>query len=293
MPMRKLSSNAVLLIAAAALAAAVTPIRAQQGQIFHPDSATKPSFEVATVKPNDDPRPGLNFALSVGNFSATHVTLKDLLMLAYNFRSDDQLIGAAGWMTTAHFDIKAKGSDADIEAFSKLGFQQKLEEVRLMLQSLLAERFALKVSFKTADLPVYALVAAKDGPKMKEVEISAFPPPGTPAPPGAHLPGIRPTGPNQITATAWPMNEMATWLSHFNEIGNRVVVDQTGLKGYYDFVLNGVSQQYPEPTLLNGSPVDATSIFAALPEQLGLNLEAKKAPVEVLLIDHAEQPSAN
>jgi uncharacterized protein (TIGR03435 family) len=89
------------------------------------------------------------------------------------------------------------------------------------------------------------------------------------------------------------MNEMAQWLSHFNEIGNRVVVDETGLKGYYDFVLNSVSQQYPEPTLLNGSPVDATSIFTALPEQLGLKLEARKAPVEVLVIDHAEQPSAN
>jgi uncharacterized protein (TIGR03435 family) len=286
-------SGASLFLAATALAAAVTPIRAQQGQIFHPDIANRPSFEVATIKPNDDPRPGLNFALSVGNFSAKQATLKDLMMLAYNFRSDDQIVGLSAWMTSAHFDIKAKASDADIEAFSKLGFQQKLEDVRMMLQSLLADRFALKVSFKTADLPVYALVVAKDGPKMKAVEISAFPPPGTQAPPGAHLPGIRPTGPNQITATAWPMNEMATWLSHFNEIGNRVVVDETGLKGNYDFVLNGVSQQFPEPTYLNGSQVDAMSIFAALPEQLGLKLEARKAPVEVLVIDHAEQPTAN
>jgi uncharacterized protein (TIGR03435 family) len=291
--MRKTNLNAGALITAAALAIASCSIGAQQGQMFHPDIAPRPSFEVATIKPNDDPRPGLNFALSVGNFSAKQATLKDLLMLAYNFRSDDQVIGISPWMTSARFDIKAKASDADIQAFTKLGFQQKLEEVRLMLQSLLAERFALKVSFKTADLPVYALVVAKDGPKMKEVEISAFPPPGTPAPPGSHLPGIRPTGPNQITATAWPMNEMAQWLSHFNEIGNRVVVDETGLKGYYDFVLNSVSQQYPEPTLLNGSPVDATSIFTALPEQLGLKLEARKAPVEVLVIDHAEQPSAN
>ena len=145
--MKELTKNASLFLKVAVLAAAAESLCAQQGQIFHPDLATRPSFEVATIKPNDDPRPGLNFALSVGNFSAKQATLKDLLMLAYNFRSDDQIVGLAGWMTSEHFDIKAKASDADIQAFTKLGFQQKLEEVRLMLQSLLAERFALEVEF--------------------------------------------------------------------------------------------------------------------------------------------------
>ncbi len=262
-------------------------------KVLHPAAGATPAFEVATIKPNNDPTPGLNFALSVGNFSAKQATLKQLLMLAYDIRSDDQIVGLSGWMTSEHWDIKAKASDADIEAFGKMSFPEKLKEVKWMIQSLFAERFALKVSVRTEDLPVYALAVAKGGSKMKEVEISAFPPPGTPAPPGTHLPGIRPTGPNQFTATAWPMSEMAQWLAHFNEIGNRPVVDETGLKGYYEFVLSGVSQQFPEPTLLNGSPVDAESIFAALPDQLGLRLEPKKAPTEVLVIDHVEEPSAN
>ncbi len=105
-------SGASLFLAATALAAAVTPIGAQQGQIFHPrTSPTDLRFEVATIKPNDDPRPGLNFALSVGNFSAKQATLKDLLMLAYNFRSDYQIVGLSAWMTSAPFsDIKAKAS---------------------------------------------------------------------------------------------------------------------------------------------------------------------------------------
>src|SRR6202167_4886147 len=119
--MRKTNLYAGALITAAALAITSCPIDAQQGQIFHPDIAPRPSFEVATIKPNDDPRPGLNFALSVGNFSAKQATLKGLLMLAYNFRSDDQVIGISPWMTSARFDIKAKASDADIQAFTKLG----------------------------------------------------------------------------------------------------------------------------------------------------------------------------
>ncbi len=276
-----------------ALAAALIGPQALQAQLFHPASGPSPSFEVATIKPNDDPRPVLNFALSVTNFRATHASLQDLVKLAYNVRSEDQVIGLSGWMTTQHFDIQAKASDADVEAFQKLSFEKKLDEVRWMLQVLLTDRFALKVSFSSKELPVYALVVAKGGPKMTEVEMSPFPPPGTPAPPGAHLPRIGPTGPNQYTASAWSMDQMANWLSFFNEVGNRVVVNETGLKGYYDFVLNGVSQKFPETTYLNGAPVDATSIFAALPEQLGLRLEPKKGPVDVLVIDHVEEPSEN
>jgi uncharacterized protein (TIGR03435 family) len=83
-----------------------------------------------------------------------------------------------------------------------------------------------------------------------------------------------------------PMREMADWLSRFDEVGNRVVVDETGLKGNYDWVLNGVS-----PASSNDPSV--TSIFTALQEQLGLKLVSQKAPVEVLVIDHVERPSEN
>jgi uncharacterized protein (TIGR03435 family) len=292
-------SGCWIVVCGLAIVAAGLPVRAQttepEAKLLHLPEGPAPAFEVATIKPNNDPTPGLSFALSVSNFTAKQATFKQLVMLAYNFRSDDQIIGLSGWMASAHFDIKAKASDADIAAFQKLSYPQRLNEVRWMLQSLLAERFALKVSFKTADLPVYALVVAKGGPKMTEVEISPFPPPGTPAPPGAHRPGIWQSGPNQYQATAWSMNSMPEWLSFFDEIGNRVVVNETGLKGYYDFVLNGVSQRFPASSNLNDvAPQEpAASIFAALPEQLGLKLEPKKAPAEVLVIDYVEQPSQN
>jgi uncharacterized protein (TIGR03435 family) len=97
---------------------------------------------------------------------------------------------------------------------------------------------------------------------------------------------------DQYTATAFPAEEFSHWLSHFDELGNHVVVNATGLTGNYDFVLSGVGMGSIEG---NHEAADepTTSIFTALQEQLGLKLEPRKAPVEVLVVDHAEQPSAN
>jgi bla regulator protein blaR1 len=91
------------------------------------------------------------------------------------------------------------------------------------------------------------------------------------------------------------MSWFADWLLHQAEIGNRVVVDKTGLKGNYDFVLNGIQWELAAiPGATPTAPDDSTiSIFTALQEQLGLKLIPAKAAVEVLVIDHAEQPSAN
>jgi len=163
------------------------------------------------------------------------------------------------------------------------------------MHSLLEDRFQLKAKIETRDLPVYALVVASGGIKMKEVKPDAFPPPGEQPVPGAHLTRLRMTAPNQFTATAWPMGRMTDWLSRFCEVGNRPVVDETGLKGNYDSVLSGVGQHAPAPGDAERSAAqEATvSLFAALPEQLGLKLVPKKAPVEVLVIEKIEQPSAN
>jgi uncharacterized protein (TIGR03435 family) len=281
------------LALAGALAGAQTP--AAEVRLVHPGSGAAPSFEVATVKPNSDQQPGLRIQLSVAHFAVTHGTLRDLIKFAYGIKSDDQMVGVPGWMTSEYFDIQAKASEADIARFDKLGFEEKLVMPKLMLQSLFQERFQLKAHVETRDLPVYALVLAGGGPKMTAVEMSPFPPPGTPAPPGAHLPSIRQSAPNQYTASAWSMDQTAEWLGFFDEISSRPVANETGLKGVYNFVLNGVSQRFPASVNLNGQSAQdpAISIFAALPDQLGLKLEPRKAPVEVLVIDHVEQPSAN
>jgi bla regulator protein BlaR1 len=292
-----------MLLAAAALIALAGPVgfgllfaMQTSAQLLHATSTPLPAFEVATIKPSKEERPGTFIRMSPANFSTKHSSLKDLIKYAYYIKSDDQLAGGPSWMNTEFFDVQAKAQDSEIKAINKLNWEQEIEQTRLMVQSLLADRFQLKASIQTREREVYALVVAKGGPKLKEVEVSPFPPPGTLPAPGAHLPSIGTTGQNRITASAWPMNLMADWLSNFPEMGNHVVVDETGLRGNYDFVLNGVSLAPPQLPSASAAPPEgdsATSIFTALQEQLGLKLESRKAKVEVLIIDHAEKPSPN
>lgn len=302
-PGTRLTLAREMLLAAAALVALVAPVGfgllfavQTPAQLLHATSTPLPSFEVATIKPNKDQRPGTKIRMSPANFAIEHGSLRELIKYAYNIKADDQLAGGPSWMNSEFYDIQAKASDSQIEAINKLNWERKIEQTRLMVQSLLADRFRLKTSSEDRERQVYALVVAKGGPKLKQVELSPFPPPGTSPPPGAHLPRMSRTGPDQMTATAWPMDLMPEWLSRFPEIGNHLIIDQTGLRGNYDFVLNGVSDAPPQPAGASAPTPEGdatTSIFTALQEQLGLKLEPRKAEVEVLVIEGVEKPSEN
>lgn len=156
----------------------------------------------------------------------------------------------------------------------------------------------MRRSFKLKDLPVYALVIAKGGPKLKpeDMHSAARPASGSPvAQPSAeiHVPTLEWTDAHQVTGKGTPINMLIGWLVFRPELGGRPVIDETGLKGGYDFVLEGV-QQDPEPPSSGAPQTDeGASIFTILQEQLGLKLVPRNAPVEVLVIDHAEQPSQN
>src|SRR5712671_2189010 len=154
-----------------------------------------------------------------------------------------------------------------------------------MLQTLLTERFKLQIRREAKELPVYALVVDKGGPKLKPH--AGAPETGMP---------IRPGDPGQVIFRDVPMERLAWFLS--TRMG-RSVLDQTGLKPHYDFELawNG-----DRPMRLEGGPdtheltppdTNGPSIFAALHEQLGLRLESRKGPVEFLTILHAEKPTEN
>jgi uncharacterized protein (TIGR03435 family) len=196
------------------------------------------------------------------------------------------------WLTSKKFDIDAKVGDAEADAIKRLSPDQRLDQYRLMVQSLLADRFNLKLSTAEKELPVYVLVAAKGGPKL----IQASAPSGAPALYG----GSR----GDLNARTVTMKFFADFfLSGREDLGGRVVIDATGLQGSYDFTLKW-SPSYASPTLpgaasQDGGASSATadssgpSFFTALQEQLGLKLEPRKAPVEVLVIDHIEQPSPN
>jgi bla regulator protein BlaR1 len=275
-------------------------------------SGPRPSFAVATIKPAKPDELKLG-GMSYGSITQQHVSLYDLLVSAYNMRQEGPLLGGPAWMNTKFFDIQAKWEDAQIEASKSLDVKQMVKHNQLMLQSLLAERFQLKVHTVTQEREVYALVVAKGGPKFKEVEpaaslgaseadagvVSPPPPPPPPAPSGKEISapdkvicmGICYTASHQITAKDAPMGMLVGWISSLHET-DRMVVDETGLHGKYSFVLNEVSDR-PGPLQDSGDPDAPLSLFTALPEQLGLRLKLKKVPVQVLVIDRAELPSAN
>jgi bla regulator protein blaR1 len=288
-----------LLLSAAGMLALALPVVVGWGQVqsaklmlVHPRDGAKHAFEVATIKPSPESS-HVRIAMSPANFSATGMSVIDMIKFAYGIKSDEQIVDGPGWLKTEHFDIQGKGSEADIAAYRKLGFEKGMDVPRLLVQSLLEERFQLKVRIETRDLPAYALVVDKRGIKMKEVTPDPFPPPGERPHPGAHLPMFARTGPNEITATAWGMPQFAETLSSYPDVGKRPVVDETGLTGHYDFVLSGVAIASPFGDSVMGAQTADVSIFSALSEQLGLKLVPVKAPVEILVIDRVEKPSPN
>jgi uncharacterized protein (TIGR03435 family) len=229
-------------------------------------SAQQLEFEVASIKPHAGP-----VTVSGGPFSSgprvryVAVMLTDLVTDAYGVRYE-QVSGAPGWgdgPTGARYDIEAK-AEGDAKPAK--------EQLRQMLQSLLAERFRLKVRRETVDTPIYALVLAKGGSKLKAVDKGE----------GVR---VRTSSAGQRIDGKATMEFLAQQLS----IGaGRLVLDRTGLTGNYEFTL--------EWTPDNAAPADdspSISIFTAVQEQLGLKLEPAKAPVEMLIIEHAEMPTEN
>ncbi len=204
-----------------------------------------------------------------GQFSGPHIrlvakTLTNLIGLAYH-RESYQFSGAQGWMTSERYDLlaNAPGDSAPSQ-----------ENLRLMLQALLADRFRLKVHLETKERPVYGLVVGKNGPKLKESTANEY---------SQTASGNRTA---HMTFAKATMEQLASILSYS---AGRPVFDNTGLRAFYDFTLNWTPDydQAPPP---NSSGID---IFTALQEQPGLKLEPQKARIEILVIDHAEKPSEN
>ena len=261
-----------------------------------------PAFEVASIKADHSKDDRVFIQISGGRFTTTNTPAKFLIQYAYNLKPS-QLSGGPSWISSEGYDVDAKEEDALAEELKKLPREQGLDEVRTMLQSLLADRFHLKVHHETKQLPVYALVVAKGGSKLVQSTLTPLGPIGTNPPPvpGAPRAGTQLIGPGQINATGVPIGNLADALSRQADVG-RIVLDQTGLKGNYDFVLHwtpeGPLPLGPGPGTglapAGGAPdASGTSIFTAIKEQLGLSLQPTKGSVDTLVIDRIEEPSEN
>jgi uncharacterized protein (TIGR03435 family) len=269
--------------------------------------ATKTSeFDAVSIKPYqpDSDRMMIRMMMKPDGYSASGASVKTLIQFAYNLKSEDQISGA-GTVGDKRFNIEAKMDADTVAALAKLSPEERTAQQRLMMQALLADRFKMKAHRETKELPIFALVVAKGGPKLKETDPNA-PPMLPPAPPNGMRPpegapkggsGMMMMSPGGIKAQGVPVANLANILTMQL---HRQVVDKTGLTGNYDIDLKfgpedgkaGMTQgdpSAPGPVTADAGP----SIFTALEEQLGLKLEGAKGPVETVVVDHLEMPSEN
>jgi uncharacterized protein (TIGR03435 family) len=277
----------------------VIPIFSQQS------GGPGPAFEVATVKPSKagDNRIAI-MAQPGGRFRVTNATLKMVMAVAYRVR-DFQISGGPGWTGTDRWDIEGKAEEGSIQLNTIPLEPTVVSPLMLMVQSLLEDRFQLKMHRESKDLPVYELLVAKGGSKMKlAADQSPMRPPerGSPPPPmpqkGGTVPrGMTNMGPGRIEANGTPI---AFFIQGLAQQLGRPVIDKTGLQGFYDIKLQwtpelGEGLAKPGGVEPPPPPPDPSgpSIFTAIQEQLGLRLESVKGPVDVLVIDSVQRPTEN
>jgi uncharacterized protein (TIGR03435 family) len=302
---------------------ALLAMGAAAARIWAQSPTPQPAFDAASVKANksrDARGAHNNLGQPGGHVAMTDVSLRQLMAQAYNLPSLSQatntIFGMPSWVDSEHFDI-----DAEAEGNPTIG------QKRLMLQSLLANRFKLMVHHETRQLPVYALVLARPGkpgpqlhPHLDDTACQQFsagrggrqPLPAGPgvAPPRSAIDAailamqqfpcgrvvgglLQQNDPNQV----WSGGRKVTMETIAESVGadeniDRPVVDRTGLSGSFDFTVEWNHQL--QTLSANPQPeVSGLSLFEALRDQLGFKLEQQKGPVDVIVIDHVEQPSEN
>jgi uncharacterized protein (TIGR03435 family) len=268
----------LLLLAAASLALAIPSAFAQTAAppaaapAETADQAAKPiTFEVATIKPSNKPGkfPWGEQPTPDGE-TWENVPLQQLLRDAYGIYDDNLWAGGPAWLDTQRFDVVAKFDVTETP-------HPTLDQRKVALQELLADRFKVKIHHETKESPVYDLVIAKGGPKFQQS-------------PPEHLIEKGVLGGTCLLAKGYQGCGIDSLLLALTYASGRTVIDKTGLKGLYD---------YPRPvystvnTPATSPAADYPSIFTAVQEQLGLKLEPSTAPLDILVIDSAEPPTPN
>jgi len=258
------------LLAIACLPVFALPVLAQ----------SPPAFEVASIKVHPV-KPGqrvLKMAMSpdapfhiAGNrVTDEMVYLRDLMMEAYRV-TDYQISGLPDWG-------KRGGELLDVEARTEGEKAPTQDQVRLMMQTLLADRFQLKLHHESKDLPVYELVVGKNGSKLK-------------AAPADEREVTRGTGPANPKGTM--TTPVAMLIGLLSNLVDRPILDKTGMAGSYEYpILDWVQLQRTAKGVADDTAT-GESVFTAVQDQLGLKLQAAKAPMDILVIDHVAKPSEN
>jgi uncharacterized protein (TIGR03435 family) len=271
--------------------------------------AQSPAFEVASVKPNKSGTTERGGGPQPGRFVRTNVTLRRLIQMAYSQRAFDrrEIAGGPSWIDSERFDIEARFGDS-AGNLGKLHLPDGKGSpglAYLMVRTLLAERFKLIVHSETRERPVYALVMARRdrrlGPQLQRsavdcnvvvAEIVRMGRPVVPPDPEKGPPCSVGGRPGYLIGNTVTMAQLGDVISPYV---NRVVIDRTRLAGNFDVKLGWMpapGERSESEAFDHGEPpAEAASIFTALQEQLGLKLEATRAPVDVLVIDRVDRPT--
>jgi len=231
------------------------------------------AFDVASIRPNraSGGRPSAEFSPGGERFSATNISIGVLIVIAYGVTP--RQVSPLDSVAAEKYDIQAVVDHAVTR-----------DQMLLMLQALLADRFKLRIRREMREVPAYALVVGKAGARLHLSEVQ--------------LPWSFARARGREQKDGWigrlifeneSMPAFASVLSTLIAVG-RIVVDETGLRGNYDFEVSYTPAALPAD--LATGPI-APSIFTALQEQLGLRLEPRRAPLEFLIIEHVEKPSEN
>jgi uncharacterized protein (TIGR03435 family) len=255
-------------------------------QASAPGPAIKvPVYEVVSVRENKADDGNISFNGTPSGIRLSGVPMVALLKDAYGLRysTDEQVIGLPAWAKAKRWDIDAKVGDDDLAVYRKLTREQRDE----MMQTLLEDRFKLKAHRATTEGPVYDLVVGKRGSRLTPNN------PEVNGPAGSRVSGCKKgcmsSNDSHLEAKGVELKDIAAFLTNETQ---RTVIDKTELTGDYDFTLDWTSTRYGPPDAAN-KPGAPPEIFTAIQEQLGLKLEAAKGPVDSVMVDHIEEPSAN
>jgi uncharacterized protein (TIGR03435 family) len=233
-------------------------------------------FDAVSIKPNEtgSGHSHLHTWSDNADLAAENISLSGLVQYAYDVPGT-RILSSQAIMKTAHFDIQAKAENAVNEQAKHMESKALDGLTKEMARTLLAERFQLVVHREKKELPVYELEVAKSGLKLTSSDVK-----------GTHVTGRL----GSLTVQGISVPDLCDELGR--QVG-RVVVDNTGLTGRFDGALRWTPEDGPPP-MLNGEPDTSwPSIYTAIQEQMGLKLEPRKAPVDVLVVDRVELPTAN
>ncbi len=293
------------LTAAALLAAAIVFTITTQCDAQAQSSMAAPTYEyeVATILPSKPGGNGVGLLPSPNGLIARNATLQMLMTAAYGVENY-QLSGGPSWYTSDRYDIDAKIEASVADALQQLSPSERTKVRQHMLQALLADRFKLTIRRETSELPVYSLVVAKNGSKIKQAKSGdtysngLHDRDGNVRGAGATMIGVN-AGALTLTGQAVPIANLVSLLARYVD---RPIVDKTGLTGNFDFLLQFTANQGAlvasggDPSSGATPPLSETNapyLLTAIQEQLGLKLESGKGPAEMIVIGHVEKPSGN